>query len=249
MKIGVIGFGHLGKALVKGLLFKNIVSESEIFILTNSEGTAKIAENEFKVQVCNDINDTISKVDILFWVVKGDVFAEICKDIQVDITQKVNVSFMAGVTIKSMQERLGNVFITRAMPSIAIDKANGVIGYTKTNDIFTEEIFKKLGYAFEVNENDIEKVTAFSACGLGFASYILAAFQNAGQFLGFSKDISEKIVAMTFEAAVYKGNYEEVASSVATKGGATEQGIRYFEENNLNKIIIETVNKAYIKMK
>jgi pyrroline-5-carboxylate reductase len=201
------------------------------------------------VQVCNDINDIIAKVDILFWVVNGNVFAEICKDIRVDVTKKSNVSFMAGITIKSMQERLGDAFITRAMPSIAIDKARGVIGYTKTKDIFIEEIFQKLGYAFEIEENDIEKVTAFSACGLGFASYILAAFQNAGQTLGFSQEISEKIVAMTFEAATDIGNYEETASSVATKGGATEQGILFFEDNDMKRIILDALNKAYIKMK
>jgi pyrroline-5-carboxylate reductase len=249
MKIGVIGFGHLGKALVKGLLLKNIVSKSEIFILAKSERTEKIAENEFGVQVCKDINDTISKVDILFWVLKDNAFSEVCKDIQLDVSKKINVSLMAGIKIKSMQERLGDIFINRAMPSIAIDKANGVIGYTKTNDIFVEEIFKKLGYAFEIEENDIEKVTAFSACGLGFAAYILAAFQNAGQTLGFSPETSEKIIAMTFEAAVNIGNYEEAASAVATKGGATEQGILYFEDNDLKRIILEAVNKAYIKMK
>lgn len=50
---------------------------------------------------------------------------------------------MAGMPIKSIQEKLGDVFITRAMPNIAIDRADGIIGYTKTNDTFVEKIFNE----------------------------------------------------------------------------------------------------------
>lgn len=249
MRIGIIGFGHLGKALAKGLIYKNIVSKHEIYILAKSESTKEIAENEFGVQVCNDINDIIKNTEILFWVLKGKVFNEICKDIQQDITLKINISFMAGLTIKSIHERLGNVYITRAMPSIAIDRANGIIGYTKTKDIYVIELFDELGFAFEVEEKDIEKVTAFSSCGLGFAAYILNAFQTAGQTLGFSSDVSKKIVAKTFGSALEMEDYKETVNAVATKGGATEQGINHFEENDMNGIVYEAMNKAYMRMK
>ncbi|MFL0195700.1 pyrroline-5-carboxylate reductase dimerization domain-containing protein [Clostridium sp. WILCCON 0269] len=61
-----------------------------------------------------------------------------------------------------------------------------------------KKIFNELGYVFEIGEKNIEKVTAFSACGLGFAAYILNAFQKVGQAFGFSSEVSEKIVAKTF---------------------------------------------------
>lgn len=249
MKIGIIGFGHLGKALARGVIYKNIVSKDEIFVLAKSEKTRELAENEFGVQVCSDINDIIEKANILFWVLKGNVFVELSKDIEKDVTHKTNVSFMAGVPIASIQEKFGDVFITRAMPNIAIDRADGVIGYTKTNDAFVEKIFNELGYAFEIKEKDIEKITAFSACGLGFAAYVLNAFQKAGQAFGFSPEVSEKIVAKTFGNAIDMSDYEGTASAVATKGGATEQGIICFEKNNLNGIVSEAMNDAYNKMK
>lgn len=248
MKIGIIGFGHLGKALGKGLLYRNIVSENEIFVLSKSSSTQDIAEKEYGVQVCCDINDLIRKADILFWVLKRNAFTEVCNNIQTDITQKINVSFMAGMTIKSMQEELGEVSVIRAMPSIAIDKANGVIGYTNTNDVIVKEIFNKLGYAIEIEENDIEKVTAFSACGLGFAAYILNAFQLAGQNFGFTPEVCEKIVSMTFGSVIEMGNFEKTTNAVATKGGATEQGIIHFMENDIKGIINEAMNRAFTRM-
>ncbi len=70
MKIGIIGFGNLGKALTKGLIYRKIVSKDEIFILAKSERTKEVAEKEFRLQVCSDINDIIEKANILFWVLK-----------------------------------------------------------------------------------------------------------------------------------------------------------------------------------
>lgn len=249
VKIGIIGFGHLGKALAKGLIFKKIAFKHEIFVLAKSEKTKETAQEEYGVQVCSDVNDIIDKADILFWVLKGNVFNELCKDIHQDVSNKIHVSFMAGITIRKIQEKLGKVFITRAMPSIAIDRADGVIGHTKTNDRYVEKILNELGYAFEIEEKDIEKVTAFSACGLGFAAYILNAFQQAGKELGFNSEVSEKIVAQTFRNAIDMSDYKGTVNAVATKGGATEQGIICFEENNLNGIVFEGINKAYDRMK
>ncbi|MFL0195725.1 pyrroline-5-carboxylate reductase family protein [Clostridium sp. WILCCON 0269] len=249
MKIGIIGFGHLGKALTKGLIYKKIVSKDEIFILAKSAKTKDIAQKEFGVQACSDINDIIEKANIIFWVLKGNVFVELSNDIQQDITHKIHVSFMAGMPITSIRQKLGDVFIIRAMPNIAIDRADGVIGYTKTNSTFVKKIFSELGYAFEIEEKDIEKVTAFSACGLGFAAYILNAFQKVGQAFEFSSEVSEKIVAKTFNNAIDMSDYEGTVNAVATKGGATEQGIICFTENNLNRIVSEAMNKAYDKMR
>ena len=106
----------------------------------------------------------------------------------------------------------------------------------------------KLGYAFEVKEEDIEKVTAFSACGIGFAAYILNAFEQTGKDLGFNKEVSQKIVYNTFRNALESSNYFHTMESVATKGGATEQGILHFNEHHLDGTISEAVHKALQKM-
>jgi pyrroline-5-carboxylate reductase len=249
MKIGIIGFGHLGKALAKGLIYKKIVSKDEIFILAKSETTSEVAKKEYEIQVCSNVNEIIEKSDILFWVLKGNSFIELCKEINQDVTNKIHIRFMAGMKITVIRDKLGGAFITRAMPSIAIDRADGVIGFTKTNDAFVKKIFDELGYAFEIEEKDIEKITAFSACGLGFSAYVLNAFQKAGQAFGFSSEVSEKIEAKTFGNAIDMLNFEETLDTVATKGGVTEQGIICFEDNDLNGIVNEAMNRAYEMVK
>lgn len=245
MEIGIVGFGHLGKSLAKGLIKSNIAVASDIYILTRSSETKDVASKQYGFNIVNNINEMIDKVNIIFWVIKSNALAQVCSELNVGMEGLTNISFMAGMSLEMIKKELGNAEILRAMPSIAIENADGIIAYTSTNDKRIPFIFNKLGYAFEVEEKDIEKVTAFAACGLGFASYILNAFHETGKELGFSEEISEKIVARTFSNAILMSNFKETAKSVATKGGATEQGILCFENNNLNEIIKEAINKAY----
>ncbi|WP_310602652.1 pyrroline-5-carboxylate reductase family protein [Anaerosporobacter sp.] len=248
MKIGIVGFGHLGKALAKGLVKSGVVEEREIYVLAKSQRTKDIALKQYAATVVEDINEMLEQVEIIFWVIKGSQLPEVYSRLDRKMNDIVHISFMAGVTIEMIKNCLGNATILRAMPNIAIENADGIIGYTKTDSKMVVDILNKLGYAFEIEEKDIEKVTAFSACGLGFAAYILNAFQKTGMELGFSEEISEHIVAKTFSNAITMSNYEVTADSVATKGGATEQGILCFEDNNLNEIIKKAIYKAYDKV-
>jgi pyrroline-5-carboxylate reductase len=45
--------------------------------------------------------------------------------------------------------------------------------------------------------------------------------------------------------ALQMGNYEKTVGEVATKGGATEQGIEHFKKNNIDEIINVAIEKAY----
>jgi pyrroline-5-carboxylate reductase len=140
------------------------------------------------------------------------------------------------------------VEVIRAMPNVSIDRCSGIIGYTRSENKTVTDLFNKLGYAFAVDESEIEKVTAFASCGIGFAAYFLNCFLKAGISFGFSAAESEKIVSNIFSNALAMSDYEKTVSAVATKGGATEEGVKYFDKKDVCKIIFDGINKAYEKM-
>ena len=154
---------------------------------------------------------------------------------------------MAGVSFEKIISLIGNVRLVRAMPSLAIASCDGVIGYTAA-PAEIRDIFNKLGYAFETTPENIEKVMAFSSCGLGFAAYLIDAFANAGQSMGFSPETSVRIAAQTFRNAVERGGFRETVRAVATPGGATEQGVLHMDENNVYGILERAVQRAYERM-
>lgn len=248
MKIGIIGFGNLGRSLASGIVKSGAAEKSDIFICDSSDAAAAAARDT-GLFVSSDAADIIQKSDAVFLTVKSYVFEQIAQTLQKDVFGgKTVVSFMAGMDFDKIQAAIGNVNLVRGMPSLAIATCDGVIGYTKAPDEVSA-LFHKLGYAFEVAPEEIEKVMAFSSCGLGFAAYMLGAFVKAGMDMGFSREESVVITEKTFKNAIDRGEYEKTVEAVATKGGATEQGVLHMKEHKLPEIVSGALQKAYDRMK
>ena len=246
MKIGIIGLGNLGKALLTGLINAGTLPV-DINVCELSELVPGIGE-KYGVCATSDIDEVFACSDVIFLTVKGYVFAEQAKNVTQPVSaDKTIISFMAGVPFETLYSQIAQCKLIRAMPTLAIAANDGIIGYTEAPSE-VEKIFHILGYAFECAPEEIEKVMAFSACGLGFAAYLIDAFKMAGQTLGFSQKDSEEIARITFKNAIDRGDYAKTVSSVATKGGATEQGILHMDSCDTYNIISGAVKKAYERM-
>jgi len=249
MKFAIIGFGNLGRALASGLIKSGCAREGDLFICEKSPEARAVAENApYNAYASDDINHIIDLADAVFFVVKSYAFEEMSQSIDRQVfTGKTVISFMAGVTFDDIYSRIGEVSLVRAMPSLAISVCDSVIGYTAAPPEIAE-VFHKLGYAFQTEPGNIERVTAFSGCGLGFAAYMIDAFAAAGQTMGFSPETSAHIAALTFKNAVVRGNFRETVNAVATPGGATEQGVKHMDECGVYDIVAQAVRKAYERM-
>lgn len=249
MKIAIIGFGNLGHSLAEGLVKSGTASGRDICVCDKAPEARALAAGKYGFSVTDDVNYAVSSAGVIFLVVKSYVFEEMAPSVDRNLlTGKTVVSFMAGVTFEKIYALIGEVDLVRGMPSLAIAACDGVVAYTKAPPRVSD-IFHKLGYAFEVAPEDIEKVMAFSSCGLGFAAYLIDAFAAAGEQMGFTPDISAKIAARTFKNAIDRGDWKNTVKAVATKGGATEQGVLHMDASNVYGIIAEAVQKAYDRMK
>jgi pyrroline-5-carboxylate reductase len=258
MKIGIAGLGKLGGALLAGLTLREggeqpLIQSADICAFVKPERVDE-TERRFAVRAVSDLGELFENSEVIFLALKGRVFAELAGGVRRGALRgKTVVSLMAGVpfeairgAFKSGAEDLDEDFtLARAMPSLAIAERAGVIGYTKAPET-VEALLNGLGYAFRVEPGDLEKVTAFSACGLGFAAYLIDAFAKAGRELGFSEKTCDRIAAVTFErAAARGGDFRELVAAVATKGGATERGVAHMDLRGIDGIVAEAVKKAY----
>jgi len=249
MKIGIIGFGNLGRALASGLIQSGSVDIGDIYICENSPDARAIAENNpYYAHTSEDVNYVISNTDVVFLTVKGYVFEKLSANInRCGLVGKTIVSCMAGETFEKIYSLIGDVDLVRVMPSLAISFCDGIIAYTKAPAELVE-IFSKFGYAFETEPDRIENVMAFSACGLGYAAYLINAFAVAGEEMGFPVEQAAHIAKLTFNNAVERGGFKETVKAVATPGGATEQGVNYMDECDVQGIVARAVRKAYERM-
>jgi len=249
LKIAVMGVGHLGSAMTRGIMRAGVPADN-LTLIERTELTGDI-QSKFGVRVVDSIEKAVGWFEYIFLAVKAAQFEDIAATVPVGLWKdKTIISCMAGVPIERIRELVGlDPEIVRIMPSLTVENREGIIGYTHCAPELAR-LFEKLGYAFEVLPDDIEKVTAFSGCGPGFAAYILDAFSKAGVMLGFSEKQADMIASKTFASVAERGgDYRTLANAVATPGGATEQGILKLDEGDLYGDILGAVKAAYIKVK
>ncbi|MBR2831557.1 MAG: NAD(P)-binding domain-containing protein [Oscillospiraceae bacterium] len=244
MKISILGLGHLGGALLRGLLKAGCSAED---VTVYDRSPARFSGLEGVHAVC-DAAEAVRASDVCFIVLKSAGFFELAPSLSGETGDgRVFVSFMAGVTLEALREALPGAAVVRAMPSIAIESCEGITAYTKAPEPVAE-LLGRLGYAFETEPENIEKVMAFASCGIGFAAYLLEAFRGAGLAMGFSEEECGRITAQTFKNALDRGHYAETVRAVATKGGATEQGVLHMDGAGVPGAVSAAVRKAYERM-
>lgn len=244
MKIGIIGFGNVGGAVATGFV-KQGIGQDNILVSDKSDSAVKKAHI---LGINNTGVDTlVEKSDIIFLCVSRDVYENL------DITPsqvmgKTIISCISNVNMNELSRRFGTQ-IVRAIPNLAVENINGVIGvcfdeYADNKDDI-KNLLSLLGYVHEGTEDDLAKISSVSTCGLCYAAFIMNSFTETAENLGFSHDEARKIVKQTFNALNDVDDYELLMGRIATRGGFAIQGIEAFEEGNVSRIIDSTLKMNY----
>lgn len=246
MRIGLIGFGHLGKAVLRGLLNAGFASLNEVLVSARSAATRQIAREQFGVKAVEDFAELARWADVILLLVPPAAFRQDFPN--VDWSDKTVISMMAGVKLEELRQKFGGNPV-RAMPNLAVASNQGLICYTSTENERAIALLEALGEAFCVAEEDVEKVMALASCGIGLAAWLLRAFQQVGENMGFSAELAGKMVRNVFRYAADSADYAALAETVATKGGATEAGLNSMKADDVAGMIERAVVAAYRKMK
>ena len=107
-KIGFIGCGNMGKAILGGIINSGKVALDNIFVSIRSKESKLRIENEFNVKTSLDNNEVTAFSDILFLAVKPNMFKDVLNEIKDNINKDtLVVSIAAGVTVKDIEDILG----------------------------------------------------------------------------------------------------------------------------------------------
>ncbi|MDR1795007.1 MAG: NAD(P)-binding domain-containing protein [Erysipelotrichaceae bacterium] len=242
MKIGILGFGHLGEALAKGLI-KAGIAHHDLKVCTARDASWLAAES-YQLELFEEADDLIREVDLLVLAIKGKVFDTLLFD--TDLTKELVVlSFMAGVSLEHIRAKLDPSDLVVAIPTIAMESCHSLIAHTPTDNKMVLYVLNQVGQGYPMPLNKMAAFTSFVSCGLGFAGYLLDAFQQGGQALGFPSELAYTLTRDTFAGLLELGSFANTAERVATKGGVTQQGI----ELMVGEGVQDAMKKAFLLAK
>ena len=248
MKIGFLGFGNLAKALYNGLILSGKLDCKDVVVTAKSEQTLNYA-NSLGITAVKSVKELFELSSVIILAVKPKVFETLIEDLPSSFEGKKIVSVMAMCKIEKLQKVFGKTPILRIMPSLSSATCSDIIGVSDNVEQFGDfiEVLKGAGKLMFLSEDKLEAFTVGASCGLGFAGYLLKQYQTAIENLGFTKEEALEITKVTFLNSASYDDFENLYTKVATKGGATEQGLLAMKEGNLNEIISKGVLKAYDK--
>lgn len=261
MKISLIGAGNMGSALAQAFVDQNITEAENIFLSDPSEEKLSALSKSLGVKTSTDNTKTLDS-DFLILAVKPQVFVELAQQISGKIPKDtVVISIMAGVSMEKIEKELGCKKIVRAMPNTPALVNRGVVGWYANKDISDtsktdiQKILSTAGYAFEVSEeSQIDDVTALSGCGPGFFLSFFDKWLKAADKLNLPEDKKKDILIKTIRGSLAllessKYSPAELAGKVASKGGATEQGLKVLEDAKLEELFSKMIEAAYNRCK
>ena len=172
------------------------------------------------------------------------------------LAKEMEVSIAAGVTTKFIQSILGDdVRIVRVMPNtpaLVLEGMSGVAGgkkATKEDVDFVVKFLSNIGKAIQVDESQIDIVTAISGSGPAFYYKVINEIARAGEKMGMDYD---KALTLSIQTAIGSAKMllnsdksaEDLIASVATKGGCTRVGVDYLDEVNSADMFYNLIEKT-----
>jgi pyrroline-5-carboxylate reductase len=253
-RLGFIGAGKLAGSVIRGLMRAKFCPPAEIIASEPNEQTRAALQKETGVSVTAENAEVAEKAEVIFIGVKPAMVLRVSQELSDKLQNKVVISLAGGVRISSM-EKTGNARFMRALtntPSAICRAATGISrgSRTTTKDVdLAKKIFGAIGVVVEVDEEQIDAVTALSGSGPAFIYSVIEALADGGIKMGLANDVAMKLAIQTARGAAEimletKMSPEDLRKMVVTPGGTTAAGLAVMEKLGMSESLIAAVEAA-----
>ena len=253
-RLGFIGAGKLAGSVIRGLMRAEFCPPGEIIASEPNEQTRAALQRDAGVNLTAENAEVAEKAEVVFIGVKPAMALPVLKELSDKLQNKLLISLAGGVRISSM-EKTGNARFMRALtntPSVICRAATGIArgSRTTTEDVhLATKIFGAIGVVVEIEEKQIDAVTALSGSGPAFVYTVIEALAAGGTEMGLAADVALKLAAQTVLGAAQlmietKMSPEELVKMVVTPGGTTAAGLAVMEKLGTSESLIAAIEAA-----
>lgn len=255
MKLGVIGCGKMGRALVGGILKAGIVDASDTIVFDTWTEAAAAMVDEMGVLQASSNEEVVSDSEVILLCVKPQGFLEMLADIG-ESEGKLLISIAAGVKISSIETASGGKHrVVRVMPNTPALVGKGAAGFalggsaTNEDSEIARSLLGSVGYVCEVSEDDLDAVTAVSGSGPAYVFLMIEALVAGGIEQGLTPDVAEALAAHTVSGAAElllqsDESPSQLRENVTSPNGTTFAALESFRGDQFESVVKRAVTAA-----
>jgi len=261
-KIGFIGAGVMGEALMRGVLVSKLASPKNILAYDPDSNKLSRLAKELKIALAKSNREVVNLVRAVILAVKPDIIPLVLKEIGSLLKpSQLIISIAAGVTLKEIEGRLkAEVPVIRVMPNTPCQVQEGMSaiclgrGCGEKERRLAESIFASVGKVIVVEEKLINAITGLSGSGPAYVFLMIEALSDAGVMVGLPRKIAQTLSAQTVfgsaKMVLTSGKHPaQLKDNVASPGGTTIAGIHALEKEGFRAGLINAVLAAVKRAK
>ncbi|MGH8294068.1 MAG: pyrroline-5-carboxylate reductase [Steroidobacteraceae bacterium] len=258
IELTVLGAGHMGRALIGGLLRHGMRPE-QIAVGERQEEARAALSRDLGITATADNAAAIREANLVVLAVKpqdaGAVLAPLAGQLQERRTLVLSIA--AGIRIQALQSWCGaGVPVIRAMPNRPALVGAGVTGVFASAEVeashraLAARIMQSVGEVIWLaTEDALDVVTALSGSGPAYFFLLAEAMARAGADLGLAPETARRLSVATLHGAglLAQGSGGELAqlrAEVTSKGGTTEAALCTLQAAGFDELIARAVEAA-----
>jgi pyrroline-5-carboxylate reductase len=257
-RLGVIGGGVMGKALIQGILRAGLMKPEQLWAATKTVVSAQALAGETGVEATTHYTDFLPATNVILLCVKpGHVSTVLPHVVKQGLpAETVVISIAAGITTARMEELLGTANpCVRAMPntpSVVGESMTVICGGTHTTPEQLEQaraLFASVGRCRQVDEQHFNAITALSGSGPAYIYLIIEAMADAGVRVGLPRQLALDLVVQTVVGAARMvqttGRHPAaLRDDVTTPAGCTIGGLLMLEDGKIRSVLARAIEEA-----
>lgn len=257
MRLGIIGCGKMGRALLGGILEAGLVHPTAVVVHDAWQEAAQSAATDLGVTAVDSNAALIEAAEVVLLCVKPQTFAEMLDQLSAaDADDRLLISIAAGVRIKTIEELSGGRHrVVRVMPNTPALVGKGASAFAvgasaNEDDADTaRQLLGAVGYVTQVNEDQLDAVTALSGSGPAYIFAMIESLVGGGIEQGLDAKVALDLAANTVAGAaamVLQSSYSptQLRENVTSPNGTTFAALESMRAADFDGIVRRAVGAA-----
>ena len=259
-KVGFLGAGNMGEAIIKGLLQTGLVPASSLAATDVRTDRLRQLADQYGIRGVTSNRELVTQSDVIILAVKPQIMGAVLKEIAGAVDRgRLLISVAAGVPVAALREGLGKpARLIRVMPNTPALVLEGVTAIARAEGLepgdleLAQELFGAVGRAVVLDEDALDAVTGLSGSGPAYVAIVIESLADGGVKMGLDRATAMILAAQTvlgsarliLETGMHPGQLKDMVSS---PGGTTIAGIAALEEGGVRRTFIGAVERATLR--
>jgi len=253
-KIGFIGAGNMGSAIVSGLVKSGAVAIDNVYVADIDKKKA----SDFGGTALENAKAVAQICDVVIIAIKPQVYDIVLKELSSE-TKPLYISIAAGITSAYVSKFFSSASkVIRVMPNTPALIGEGMTAVcdngNKADVEVVCEIFSAIGRIEVVPEKFMDAIVSVSGSSPAYVYIMIEAMADAAVKEGLPRDMAYRMAAqsvagsakMVLETNMHPGQLKD---NVCSPGGTTIEAVAVLENSGFRSSIIEAMSKCTEKSK